>query len=124
MSLQDDIKRDWEAMDGIEYATITAKSYRGLSDVTCTTTPILRRALTHNAMKQMAGVIFDPKDIVIDVWDYRASPLATVQSTLGREVQEDDTITLSGGTVYRIKLAMYSPMTSRWRCQCYREQEE
>ena len=33
-------------------------------------------------------------------------------------------ITLSGGTVYRIKTAVYSHMTSRWSCRCSREMEE
>jgi hypothetical protein len=153
LALKDAIARDWEAFDGVENATIIAQSAR-LADVTCANTKVLRRALTKSAMMRFGGIIFEPGNILIDVWDYRqdganqgltdtdGNPITTsdgtpigesgvtdleypsLQTILGREIDTDDLIQFSSGNVWRIHNAMYSHMTSRWSCRCSKVLEE
>lgn len=119
MSLQTNIQRDWQLFDGVEEATITAKGMQsGVSNTTATGAKILLRQLNQNNSRQFGGVLFDPGTILIEVWNARASGSSNLSVALGRDLQQNDTITQSDSTVWQINQITYSPQTSRWQCAC------
>jgi hypothetical protein len=117
MSLKEQICRDWRYMDGVFEGTVTAKSPR-LADVTCASVKMLRGVLTRNNSQMFGGILFNPGDTLIEVWDCRDVGSDDVQVVLGREIEAGDTLTLPNGQVWTIHQSVYSDLTSRWSCRC------
>lgn len=119
MSLMTDIERDWQFIDGVEEATVTAKGMQSdTGDTTATGCKILLRQLSASNARNFGGVMFDPGSILIELWNARTTGSSNVSVALGRNPQQSDLITQSDSTVWQINQITYSPMTNRWQCAC------
>lgn len=119
MSLQTDIQRDWQFIDGVEEITFTAKGAQsGVSDSTATGVKVLFRELTENNSRAFGGVYFDPGTVLIEVWNARATGSTNLDTALGRSPRKSDLITQSDSTAWQINQITYSPITNRWKCAC------
>lgn len=112
MSLQDEIKNDWELVDGVEEITYAPRNPTA-SNVT--QVKALQRAVNKAALALFGAAAFAPNTTIWELWEWNGSTQKAIAP------KDGDLITTASSVVWRIENAMHSPQTSRYMCVCIKE---